>query len=110
MAKPNSDLLRGTLELLILQILRLGASHGYAIGQEIEKLTGNVVRIEQGSLYPALYRMEKRGWLKSRWRNTDSNRRAKFYELTRQGKRRLEAEAESWTEFVAAVSNIIPTK
>ncbi len=110
MAKPNSDLLRGTLELMVLQILRQGASHGYSIGQEIERLTGNVVQIEQGSLYPALYRMEKRGWLKSRWRKTETNRRAKYYELTRQGKKRLDSEAASWTEFVAAVSNIVPTK
>ncbi len=108
MARPNSDLLRGTMDLLVLQVVAQRPRHGYAIGLHIEQLTDEVLQIEQGSLYPALYRLERNGWLKSAWRKTETNRRAKFYELTTQGRRRLEAEVETWTTFAEAVSRVLP--
>ena len=109
MAKSKSDLLHGTLEMLVLQTLAEdGPLHGYAIGQRIEDLTDHVLHIEQGSLYPALYRMRQRGWLKSRWQKSELNRRAKFYELTREGRKQLAAEISGWAEFAEAVGRIVP--
>jgi len=108
MARANSDLLRGTMDLLVLQVVAQRPLHGYGIGQHIEQLTDEVLQIEQGSLYPALYRLERNGWLTSSWRITDTNRRAKFYELTTQGRRRLEEEVETWTTFAEAVSRVLP--
>ena len=108
MARANSDLLRGTIDLLVLQVVAKAPLHGYAIGQHIEQLTDEVLQIEQGSLYPALYRLERNGWMKSSWRKTNTNRKAKFYELTTQGRRHLEEELETWTTFTEAVSRVLP--
>ena len=108
-AKSKSELLHGTLEMLVLQTLaQQGPMHGYAIGQRIEEMTNRILQIEQGSLYPALYRMQQRGWLESRWQKSELNRRAKFYELTRDGRERLSTEISGWTEFAAAVGRIVP--
>lgn len=107
MGENKKEMLHGTLDLLVLQVLSDGPLHGYAIAKRLRSLSNEVVSVEQGSLYPALYRMEKRGWLRSSWGRTDSNRRAKAYRLTREGKRQLAAETEGWREFVAAVSNVI---
>jgi PadR family transcriptional regulator len=108
MARANSDLLRGTLDVLVLQVVASEPMHGYAIGQRIEQLTNDVLQIEQGSLYPALYRLERNGWLKAKWQQTETNRRAKVYSLTRQGRQRLDQEKQTWSEFVTAMSNILP--
>ncbi len=107
MARPNSDLLHGTLDMLVLHVVAESPMHGYAIGQRIEQLTDQVLQIEQGSLYPALYRLQRQGWLKSRWQKTETNRRAKFYELTGQGRRRLETDVENWAAFAHAVSRVV---
>lgn len=107
MSRPKSDLLHGTLDLLVLQVVSDGALHGYAIGQRLEQMTDNALKIEQGSLYPALYRLERNGWLKAAWRKTDTGRRAKFYQLTREGRQRLRQELENWTTFTAAVSRVV---
>ena len=109
MARPNSDLLRGTLDMLVLQILSEAPCHGYAIGQQIQHLTDDRLRIEQGSLYPALYRLERHGWVKSKWqKNSASKRRMKVYQLTRKGCERLEAKIEKWKRFVDSVSHVVP--
>ena len=108
MNRPNSDLLRGTLDMLVLQILSVEPCHGYAIGQQIAHLTDDRLHIEQGSLYPALYRLERRGWVKSKWQKSSaSNRRAKVYQMTRKGRDRLEADIGHWRNFVDAVSNVV---
>ena len=109
MTRPSSDLLRGTLDMLVLQILSEAPCHGYAIGQQIERLTDDRLRIEQGSLYPALYRLERRGWVNSKWqKNATSNRRAKVYQLTRKGRARLAADIANWQNFVDLVSHVVP--
>ena len=109
MARPNSDLLRGTLDMLVLQVLSEAPNHGYAIGQQIQHLTDDRLRIEQGSLYPALYRLERHQLVKSKWKkNSTSNRRAKVYQLTRKGRDRLKANIASWRRFVDSVSHVVP--
>jgi len=107
MSPPRTDLLHGTLELLVLRVVSDGALHGYAIGQRLEQMTDRVLKIEQGSLYPALYRLERNGWLKATWRKTDTGRRAKFYQLTREGRQGLRHELENWTAFTTAVARVI---
>jgi PadR family transcriptional regulator PadR len=107
MAITNSDQLHGTLDMLVLKTLHSGQLHGYAIALRLEQLSNEVLKVEEGSLYPALYRMEARGWLSSEWRLTDTARRARFYKLTRQGRAQLEAETESWTRLTAAVQGIL---
>jgi len=108
MPRPSSlDLLQGTLDLLILKTLSWGPAHGYAIARWIQQLTGQVLTVGEGSLYPSLHRLEERGWIESEWRLSDNNRRAKFYTLTARGRRQLRAEAESWSGFVAAVSKVL---
>ena len=104
-----SDILRGTLDLLILKALSLEPMHGWAIAQRLEQLSGESLRIGQGSLYPALQRLEEKGWVDSEWRATDQNRRAKYYALTRAGRRALGAEQESWERYVATVALILRT-
>jgi PadR family transcriptional regulator len=103
MPRPNSDRWRGTLEMLVLRTLAAGPQHGYGIALRLEQLSNAVLQVEEGSLYPALYRMEQRGWIKSTWGTTDNNRRARFYTLTRAGARHLDAEAENWEALTAAV-------
>lgn len=107
MTRTGSELLHGTLELLVLRILESGPANGYAIGRRIEELTDDALRVDEGSLYPALYRMQRRGWLSASWRETENRRRAKFYRLTGSGRRKLRSARESWVEFESAVRKIL---
>lgn len=107
MAESRSDLLRGTLDLLVLEVLSAGPLHGYAIGQRIQESSGELLRIEQGSLYPALYRMHRRGWLRSRQGRTDTGRRARIYSLTATGRRHLESESAAWREYADGVARVL---
>lgn len=101
------DLPQGTLDLLILRTLSPGPQHGWAISERVQQVSSDVLCIQQGSLYPALHRLERRGWIKARWGSSENNRRAKFYELTRSGQKQLEAETESWKKLAAAVAQIL---
>jgi transcriptional regulator len=103
----NSDQLHGTLDMLVLKVLEDGALHGYAIAVRLERMSRDVLSVEEGSLYPALYRMERRGWLSSAWAMTDTGRRARFYRLTRAGVSQLQAERESWARLTAAVAHVL---
>ena len=107
MAKSKTDLLKGTLDLLILKTLTSGSMHGYGIARMIEQQTDDVLSIEEGSLYPALFRMDRRGLIKSKWGITETKRRAKFYELTKKGRKQLEAEATNWQRFAEAVTQVL---
>ena len=107
MAKTNSDQLHGTLDMLVLKVLAPGPQHGYGIATRLEQLSADVLRVEEGSLYPALYRMEERGWITSEWAVTENKRRARFYRLTRTGRSQLEAETESWARLTAAVQGVL---
>ncbi|HKD92944.1 MAG TPA: PadR family transcriptional regulator [Terriglobales bacterium] len=104
---PKSDLPQGMLDLLILQVVALGSVHGYAIAQRLQQTSRNVVQIQQGSLYPALHRLENRGFLVAEWRETDTGREAKFYRLTRKGRSQLETEAASWKRLAEAVGLVL---
>jgi len=104
---PRSDLLPGTLDLLILRTLADGSLHGYGIAQQIRGASRDALQVEQGSLYPALYRMERRGWIASKWGMSETNRRVKTYRLTRAGRQQLAAEASSWSAFVDAVQRVM---
>jgi transcriptional regulator len=101
------DLPQGTLDLLILRTLALGPQHGWAISERVQQVSSDVLRIQQGSLYPALHRLERRGWIKAAWGASENNRRAKYYELTRSGKKQLEIETDSWRKLTAAVAQIL---
>ena len=105
--KPKSDLLQGTLDLLILKTLSTGARHGWGISQRIQQMSEDVLQVNQGSLYPALHRLEQQGWVKTRWGKSENNRQAKFYELTFRGTRQLEEETENWARLSAAVAGIV---
>lgn len=107
MARTNSDQLHGTLDMLVLKTLQHGVLHGYAIAVRLQQLSGDVLNVEEGSLYPALYRMEKRGWLTSEWNMTDTGRRARFYKLTKTGRAQLEAESTSWNRLSGAVARVM---
>ena len=109
MANARTDLMQGTLELLILKTLARGSMHGYGIVQRIHEISGDLLRVEDGSLYPALYRMEERGWVTSEWSHSENNRRAKFYKLTRRGRKQLEAECANWERISQAVTRILQT-
>jgi transcriptional regulator len=98
---------QGTLDLLILRTLSLGSQHGWAISERVQQISRDVLQIPQGSLYPALHRLERRGWIRASWGVSDNNRRAKFYELTRQGRRRLESGESAWRTLAAAVGRIL---
>lgn len=104
---PKSDLPQGTLDLLILKIAALGPVHGYAIAQRLQQVSRDVVQVPQGSLYPALHRLENRGLLAAEWKDTESGREAKFYRLTRKGRAQLEAETQSWLRLTGAVALIL---
>ena len=104
---PEAELLPGTLDLLILKAVSLGAEHGYGVLLRIEQITGNAMTIEQGALYPALYRLEHRGLLDTEWGTSDNNRRAKFYRLTAAGRKRLKAETERWNRTALAVNTAL---
>jgi PadR family transcriptional regulator, regulatory protein PadR len=101
------DLPQGTLDLLILKTLALEPLHGWAISERLQQISRNALSIQQGSLYPALHRLERRGWLESAWAVTENNRRAKYYKLTRQGRRRLEAETGAWRKLTTAVAYVL---
>jgi PadR family transcriptional regulator PadR len=106
-ARPTIDLLQGTLDLLILKTLSWGPGHGYAVARWIEQLTGSVLQVGEGSLYPALHRLEERGAIVSEWQLSENGRRARFYRLTPQGRQQLRADAASWGEFVKAVAKVL---
>ena len=101
------ELPQGTLDLLILKILALEAQHGWAISERLHQISKATLQIRQGSLYPALHRLERRGWIKSRWGTSENNRRAKYYELTRRGRGQLEMEADTWRRVSAAIGHVL---
>jgi len=101
------DLPQGTLDLLILRTLSLGTQHGWAISERVQQMSSDVLKIQQGSLYPALHRLERRGWIKASWGISENNRRAKYYELTRSGQKQLEVETDSWRKLTAAITQIL---
>ena len=103
------DLPQGLLDLLILKTLALEAQHGWAISERIQQISSDALRVQQGSLYPALHRLERRGWIKARWGASENNRRAKYYELTRAGRRQLDAEEKEWRRLAAAVGRVLGT-
>jgi transcriptional regulator len=103
------DLPQGTLDLLILQTLVLEPQHGWAISERVQQVSRDVLCIQQGSLYPALHRLERRGWIKPRWAQTENNRRAKYYELTRSGRKQLELEKDAWTRLTTAMAQVLGT-
>ena len=107
MAPSKSDLLQGTLDLLVLQVVALGPVHGYAIAQRLQQTSKDVLQVQQGTLYPALHRLEERGWLKAEWRDTDTGREAKFYGLTKAGKERLEKERSEWERMAHAIGLVL---
>jgi transcriptional regulator len=105
--KHKSDLLQGTLDLLILKTLELQPMHGWGISQRIQQISDDVLQVNQGSLYPALHRLEDQGWISSDWKTSENNRQAKYYELTRRGRRQLAEEKENWIRLSAAVARIV---
>ena len=107
MARDQGALLQGTLGLLILKALVVQELHGYGIARWVQDVTGEVLQIEEGSLYPALHRMERRGWIEAEWGVSENNRKAKFYRLTTAGRRQLRAEASAWETFAAAVAKVL---
>lgn len=109
MAFPDtkSDLLQGTLDLLILKVVALGPIHGYGIAQRLQQMSADVLQVQQGSLYPALHRLEKRHWLKATWAASDTGRDARFYELTRAGRKQLEEQRASWDRMAAAIAGVL---
>jgi len=106
---PRIDLPQGTLDLLVLRALALEPQHGWAISERLQQISSHVLQVQQGSLYPALHRLERRGWIKARWGTSDNNRRAKYYELTRSGRKQLEAETTAWRRLTAAVAQVLET-
>ena len=106
MSKPT-DLVQGTLDLLILKILALQPLNGWAIGQRLKQISTDVLQVSDGSLYPALHKLEQDGWIKSEWKASQNNRRAKFYSLTRPGRKHLEKEAANWDRLSAAITHIV---
>src|SRR5271167_4944818 len=109
MSKPT-DLVQGTLDLLLLKILALEPLHGWAISLRLKQISGDVLQVSDGSLYPALHKLEQEGWITAEWRQSENNRRAKFYSLTRLGKKQLEEERESWARLSAAISMVVRLK
>ena len=106
MSKP-SDLVQGTLDLLVLKILALQPLHGWALSQRLKQVSGDVLQVSDGSLYPALHKLEHQGWIQSEWKPTENNRRAKFYSLTRLGRRHLERETANWERISTAISSVV---
>jgi PadR family transcriptional regulator, regulatory protein PadR len=106
---PPTDLLQGTLDMLILKAIAVEPQHGWAIGQRIEQVSGNVLQIGQGSLYPALHRLEYKGWLRAQWGASENNRRARYYALTAAGRKHLEAEMENWARLTGAINLVLET-
>src|SRR6266550_9632384 len=108
--RDRIDLLQGTLDLLILTTLQWGSQHGYAISLAIRANSGDVLQVETGSLYPALHRLEKQGWVKAEWKKSESNQRAKFYKITKLGKEQLASDYERWGKMVATIEGIMTAK
>ncbi len=109
MANERVELPQGTLDLLILKTLALQPLHGWAVSERLHQITGEALQVQQGSLYPALHRLERRGWIKARWAASENNRRAKYYELTRRGHKQLAAEADAWRRLKIAVDQVLDT-
>lgn len=107
MSDVRIDLPQGTLDLLILRALSNGPQHGWGISERVQQTSNDVIAIQQGSLYPALHRLERKGWLKARWGVSENNRRAKYYELTKVGARQLEVEKDAWQKLIAAVAQVL---
>lgn len=107
MTDKRIDLPQGTLDLLILRTIALEPQHGWAISERIHQISSEVLLVQQGSLYPALHRLERRGWIKAKWGASENNRRAKYYELTKPGRQQLERETDSWKKLAAAVARVI---
>jgi PadR family transcriptional regulator, regulatory protein PadR len=108
-SKP-SDLVQGTLDLLLLKILALEPLHGWAISIRLKQVSGDVLQVSEGSLYPALHKLEQEGWIKAEWKQTENNRRAKFYSLTRSGRKQLEAESANWNRLSSAIAKVVQLK
>ena len=109
MPSRSIDLPQGTLDLLILRTLSLEPLHGWGVSERIQQISSDVLHVQQGSLYPALHRLERRGWIKARWGTSENNRKAKFYEITKAGRRELEIEQHAWQKLTAAVNQILET-
>lgn len=109
MPATKSELLQGTLDMLVLRTLATGPLHGYAVLRRIQQLSEDALQVEEGSLYPALHRMERHGWIESEWGPSENNRRARFYKLTRSGRRQLEVETSSWAALSTAISKVMQT-
>ena len=109
MEEEKSELLKGTLDMLVLKIVALGPIHGYAISQRIQQISRDFFQLQQGSLYPALHRLEDRGWLQAKWKQTATGREAKFYKLTKKGRKQLEAQVLNWERLTDAVALILRT-
>ena len=109
MSKPT-DLVQGTLDLLLLKILSLEPLHGWAIGQRLKQVSGDILQVSDGSLYPALHKLEQEGWVKAEWAPSENNRRAKYYSLTRSGRKELEKEAANWNRLAAAITQVVNLK
>jgi len=109
MTESRLDLPQGTVDLLLLKTLALGPRHGWAISERLRQISSATLHIRQGSLYPALHRLERRGWIKARWGTSDNNRRAKYYELTRRGRAELEAQAVAWRKLSVAIAQVLET-
>ena len=107
MGEDSLDLPQGTLDLLILKTVALEPQHGWAIALRIQQVSSEALRVQQGSLYPALHRLERRGWIKAKWRTSENNRQAKYYELTRKGRAQLDAQADAWRRLTVAVGQIL---
>lgn len=105
--KPKASLLQGSLDLLILRTLLAGPHHGYAIAKHLHQVSGAFLEVEEGSLYPALHRLERRGWVDARWGTSESNRRAKYYRLTAKGRKQLQAETAAWVEMSRAIDRVL---
>jgi PadR family transcriptional regulator, regulatory protein PadR len=104
---PKSDLLQGTLDMLILRVVALGPIHGYAIAQRLQQMSGAVLQVQQGSLYPALHRLERRKWVRAEWSASETGREARFYTLTRLGRKQLEEQRENWDRLSAAITGVM---
>lgn len=109
MSKAKADLLQGTLDMLILKTLAMEATHGWGIAQRIQQISRDVLQVNQGSLYPALHRLEHQGWIAAEWGTSDNNRKARFYRLTPEGQRQLDAETENWARVSEAIARILET-
>jgi len=110
MTESKQELLRGTLDMLVLKVVALGPSHGYAIAQRLQQISKEFFQVHQGSLYPALHRLEDKGWLQAKWKESETGRQAKFYELTRKGRKQMESEVVNWERLCDAVGLILRAK